>query len=280
MQLSGPHTGNNMSTDSRTNPAPLEGKYVGVACSPMKFGPLMEALREMGAQVDPLDVIAIRELEDNSALDAALVNLDSYTWTIFTSSYAAVFFSRRVFARGLEKELLKLRNVCAVGPGTADTLRKHGIEVTLIPEEFVAEGVLRALADRHGGLTGLAGAGILLPRAKEARDVLPRELRTAGARVDVVPCYETVEGRIHTEVLKRMRTHDPDLLIFTSSSTVRNFLSILGPEEGKRLICGAVVAALGPVTAGTVESSCKKAEIQPRENTIPSLLEAVREFYR
>ncbi len=257
----------------------LEGKYAAVACSPGKSLRLLNGLREMGARVDALPVISIQELEDPSALDAALGQLDSYSWIIFTSSYAVAFFVKRLRRLGIKEAALRQRSVCAVGPGTQETLREHGIEVSLVPEEFVAEGVLEALAGRHGGLKNLAGAHILIPRAMEGRDLLPRELAGAGACVDVVPCYRTVPGRVEAAILSSMRAHAPDLLVFTSSSTVRNFVSILGEPDGTRLLQESTVAALGSITAATVEEFGRKPEILPVQNTIPSLLEAIREFY-
>jgi uroporphyrinogen III methyltransferase/synthase len=268
-----------MSTDPGPAQVPLKGKYAAVACSPDKSAGLLNGLRAMGAIVEPLAVIAIRELEDQSALDAALLNRECYSWILFTSSYAAQIFARRMRATGLTGELARLKNVCAVGPGTAATLREAGIGVSLIPDEFVAEGVLRALAARHGGPQGLAGLRILFPRAREARDVLPRELGAAGARVDVIACYETVQGVIDPMVRNSLLLRGPDLLVFTSSSAVRNFVSLLGAENATILLNRASVAALGPITAASLESCGRKPEILPRENTIPALLEAIREHF-
>ena len=252
-----------MSIDSGESSSPLQGKSAAVACSPEKSEKLLNGLRKLGAGVVPLTAIAIREIEEKSALDAALSQLNSYSWIIFTSSCAALFFARRMRACGRAEELSRLRNICAVGPATAATLKECGVEVSLTPREFVAEGVLRALADRHGGLQGLAGTRILFPRAKEARDLLPRELAAAGVEVEIVPCYETVPGKVDPEVLRIIRTHTPDLLVFTSPSTVRNFVNILGDQEGTRLLREAVVSALGPITARTVESFNKRPEILP-----------------
>lgn len=268
-----------MPIDPEKNSALLKGKSAAVACSPEKSEKLLRGLQEMGAAVVPLAVIAIRETEDKGALDSVLSRLGTYSWIIFTSSYAAQFFTLRAKERGRMEELSELRNICAVGPATAATLRKLGIQVSLLPEEFVAEGVLRALADRHGGLHKLAHTHILLPRAKEARDVLPRELVAAGAEVEIVTCYETIAGEISPQILCTLRARLPDLLVFTSSSSVRNFMNILGKEEGTRFLDGAVVAALGPVTAGTVESFGKSPEVVPRESTIPALLHAIRDFF-
>jgi uroporphyrinogen III methyltransferase/synthase len=268
-----------MAIDTGPASIPLQGRSVAVACSPEKSARLLEGLREMGARVERLPVIAIHELEDQGALDAALLNRDCYSWIIFTSSYGALVFARRMQAMGLAGELARLKNICAVGPGTAATLRESGMNVSLIPDEFVAEGVLHSLASRHGGLQGLAGLRILLPRAREARDVLPRELTAAGARVDVIPCYETVRGKIDPATRSNLLAHPPDLLVFTSSSTVRNFVGILGRESAGSLLTRAVVASLGPITADSLKSYGKEAEVLPHENSIPALLEAIRAYF-
>ncbi len=268
-----------MSIDFDRRQEPLKGKFAAVACSPEKSGRLLGGLSDMGADVAPLAVLAIREVDDRSALDAALQRLASYSWIIFTSSYAVLFFTRRMRELGVALHPALPAKTCAVGPATAAALKDAGLEVALVPGRFVAEGVVDALAARHGGLGRLAGTRVLLPRAKEARDVIPRELEAVGVKVDVVPCYETVPGRVDPEVIDRMRNSPPDLLVFTSPSAVRNFVSILGTGEGTRLLAGAVVAALGPITAGAVESFGKAPDILPAESTVPALLEAVRQYF-
>ncbi len=257
----------------------MAGKHIALACSPETSRKLYSGLRAMGAQVRQLPVIAIRESDNKEALDAALTKLNEYDWIIFTSSYAALFFLRRLNELGLRTETLRGKNVCAVGPGTAAALAKAGIDVSLMPATFVAEGVLNALLDRQGGPNGLAGLRILFPRAREAREILPRALCEAGALVELIVCYETVEGAISPEDVAALLGRPPDLIVFTSSSTVRNFLSILGDHDGKRLMRESTVAVLGPITAGTVESFGKVPEILPRENTVPALLDAIREYF-
>lgn len=264
-----------MTAPSLPNP-PLANKRVLVACSARKSDALAAGLTSRGAEVLLAEVIRIREIADRSAMNSALAQLESYDWLVFTSSYAVLFFSKYLNERGAVRSLPR---VCAVGPATAATARERGFEVELVPEDFVAEGIVRALAQRQGGMHRLARLRILLPRAREARDVLPRELASAGAVVDVVPCYENVPGEIDDGVLRLIRERRIDLLVFTSSSTVKNFLTLVGEELGRSILGGTAVAALGPVTARTVESFGKKCDIVPTENTIPSLLEAIHHYY-
>ena len=268
-----------MSAISAEMSALLQGKSAAVACSPEKSAKILLGLKEMGASVTRLPVIEIRETEDKDALDAALSRLDLYAWILFTSSYAVRFFARRAAECGRLAELSRHRNICAVGPATAAALRERGIETSLLPQDFVAEGVLHAFADRPGGLRDLAGARILFPRAREARDVLPRELERAGAQVEIVTCYEAIQGEIDPDTLQAMRANAPDLIVFTSSSTVHNFMGILGTSEGTGFLAKAVVAALGPITASAVQSYGRATDIVPRENTVLALLEALRDFF-
>jgi uroporphyrinogen III methyltransferase/synthase len=258
---------------------PLLNKTIFVACSAKKAKELVAGLRSMGGKVLALHVIAVQEIDDKRLLDESLTLLQEYMWIVFTSSYGVTFFVQRLNDCRISRDLGKHTKICAVGPATARTLKESGFEVALIPEEFSAEGVLQALEKYHGSLRYLKGHRILLPRAREARDVLPRALIAAGARVDVVPCYQTVAAALDEELIRRIRTEVPDLLVFTSSSTVKNLMRILGNEDGIRMLQNVTVAVLGPITAGTAKSFGKRVEIIPRENTVASLLEAIRNYY-
>jgi uroporphyrinogen III methyltransferase/synthase len=158
-------------------------------------------------------------------------------------------------------------------------MKEHGFDATLIPEEYVAEGVIQALDRRCGGIQELAGHRILLPRALEARDVLPNALIDAGALVDVVPCYQTQKNELEESMIKQLHAMTPDLIVFTSSSAVKNLLAILGQEYGKKLFSSSTVAVIGPIVAKTVESFGKTVEIVPNENTVISLLDKIREYF-
>jgi len=261
-------------------PYPLRNKSAVVACSPAKTQTFVTALEALGANVRAIEMIRTCEISDKRALDAAIQSLDGYDWIIFTSSYGVQFFSRRMVVLGRHLTAQRHGRICAVGPATARTLQENGWTVDLIPRDFVAEGILQALAELHGGLAGLAGKRILLPRAKEARDVLPNALSAAAATVDVVPCYETVPGEIDKTTLEDIRSGVPDLLLFTSSSTITSFVNTLGEEIGRKILQQATVAVLGPITAGTAAKFGKKVEILPDENTAASLIEAIRRHYQ
>jgi uroporphyrinogen III methyltransferase/synthase len=259
---------------------PLRNKSALLVCSPLKAPGLIEGLKSLGAVVLPLQAIDIRPLENTDQLDSALRSLEQYDLVIFTSSYAVRHFVRRMAELGVPIERAGKLRTCAIGPATAAAAEECGITVSILPQEFVAEGVLEELARRAGGLQGLRGQKILLPRAKDAREILPRKLRDAGAQVDVAPCYETVQAAPDGSIVEEIKSRPPDLLIFTSSSNVTNFAVIAGADDARRILQSATVAVLGPITARTVESYGKRPEILPEQSTIPSLLAAIRLYFR
>jgi uroporphyrinogen-III synthase len=258
----------------------LARKRALLACSEMKSGSLVAGLESLGADVLVFPVILIKAIDDKRALDAALDAMHQYAWIIFTSVYGVRFFLNRMEERGIAKERVADRQICAVGPGTAAALETKGIRVSLIPREYMAGGIVAALEERHGGMDRLAGVRILLPRARDARDTLPNALDAAGVRVDLVACYENLLPEIEPDRVRSVVTNPPDLLVFTSSSTVRNFVTLLGRDTAGSVLAAATVAALGPITAHTLASYGKPAEIVPQKSTIPSLLDAIRIHYQ
>ncbi len=259
---------------------PLQSKRVLIASSASKLGKLTAGLQAMGAVPISFPTIEIRPIADQEPLDAALASLEIYTWIVFTSTHGVFYFLLRMKQKGYPMDRLQGPKVCAVGPSTASALRDAGVPVSLVPKEYVAEGVLRALVEFHGGLHNLAGKRILLPRAMKARDLLPRELERAGAQIDIVPCYENVLPAVDAHALRSVLERPPDILAFTSSSAVNNFVNLLGEEQGRRLLQKATVAVLGTITAEAVASHGKTVDVLPKENTTASLLDAIAEFYR
>ena len=259
---------------------PLGNRSIWVACSAKKMSLLSDGLRKLGAAVTPLPVIEIRDIENKGPLDNALTSIGTYAWIIFTSAHGVTYFSKRLHELRISRNLLKESKICAIGPATESTLIELGFEVSLVPARFVAEGVVEALEDYCGGLKGLAGSRILLPRAKTARDVLPDALKEAGAHVNIVSCYETVKAELNEETIGRLTAEVPDLIVFTSSSTVKNMIEILGHNMGKNILRKATVAAIGPITADTVASYGKHVEIVPKESTIASLIQSIKKYYK
>ncbi len=264
--------------DSSFDPhKPLLGLTAAIACSKTKLEELSGGLEQLGARVLPVPVIELQALEDTSLLDKAIKSLNTYDWIVFTSAHGVRFFLQHLGLR--HSRFTPLPKICAIGPGTARALNEAGYAVSLIPEAFIAEGVVDSLKKYAGGCHPLSGQHFLIPRAREGRDVIPAALNAAGAQVDVVPCYRNVKPQTDEDLIVRLKGMPPDLFVFTSSSTVRNMIDILGPEDGNSILLKTVVAVLGPVTGGTLESFGKRAEIVPGESTIASLLKEICAYF-
>jgi len=255
----------------------LQNLHILVACSAKKASKLAAQLEIMGADVLAFPVIEVQELEDKRLLDRAISFLHKYDWIIFTSAHGVDFFMKRLGESGHANQ--SMPSICAVGPATAASVKQYGLKTALLPSQYVAEGVFQALVDYHGGIRHMAGLKILLPRAAKARELLPEALAEAGVLIDTVPCYQTVRAKTDPEAMQKLHEKRPDLLVFTSSSTINNLVDILGADAGHKLLMESTVAVIGPITAETAEAHGKSADIIPRENTISSLLEAIRDYY-
>ena len=170
--------------------------------------------------------------------------------------------------------------IAAIGPATRKAIEQHGLRVAVTPKEYVAEAVVTSLQRKA------KGQRVLLVRAKIARDVIPRELRKAGAEVDVVEAYETVAPKSSAEVLRKLladRIRRPHAITFTSSSTVRNFVGLLGLAGARRALKkharhqGMRSASIGPVTSATLREFGLPVDIEATEYTIPGLVAAIVE---
>jgi uroporphyrinogen III methyltransferase/synthase len=164
----------------------------------------------------------------------------------------------------------------AIGPRTAEELALHGLTPDIVPSEYQAEGLLAAL-----GTHDLRGKKVLIPRAEVARETLPEQLRENGATVDVIPVYRTIAPEADLNRLKaRIESGAIDAVTFTSSSTVRNFVDMVGGvEQARRLATKTTVACIGPVTAHTAEESGLPVTIMPAENTVPALTQAIVRYF-
>jgi uroporphyrinogen III methyltransferase/synthase len=159
----------------------------------------------------------------------------------------------------------------AVGPATAERLVDRGLHPDLIPEDHRAEGVVDAIVDEGIG----PGTTVLLPRALDAREVLPERLAEAGAKVDVVPVYRNVIGAGDAAVLERLEAGTVDAVTFTSSSTARNFVRLLEEAQALDALKDVLVASIGPVTSETAKELGLHVGVEPGEYTVPSLVRAL-----
>jgi uroporphyrinogen III methyltransferase/synthase len=254
---------------------PLFGRRVVVTRSRDQASVFAEMLIDRGAttiEFPTIDVVPPKSWEE---LDRAIAGIETYHWIIFTSANAIRFFMERLRSLNRDLRLLKGVNICVVGPKTAEALEAYGLRPDLIPAEFKAEGVLAAL-----GGSRVKGRKFLIPRARVAREIIPDRLREQGADVTVATAYENVKPAADLQrVQKLFEEKKIAAVTFTSSSTVHNFVEILGQKEYKALVDGVAVACIGPVTAKTAGEYGMKTDIMPKEYTIPALVDAMVEYF-
>jgi uroporphyrinogen-III synthase len=309
-----------------SNHQPLKGTRILVGRARHQAGALSAELRKRGAQVLEIPFIEIRKPKSFKPLDTALKGLGAYDWLILTSANGVEAMWDRLKKLGLTRQIRSRKReareghgfsfepalskrsapkgalkggkgsaalpagaglrIAAIGPATKNAIEQRSLKVDVVPEEYVAESVVRGLRRK------VKGKRVLLVRAKVARDVIPRELRKAGARVDIVEAYETVIPESSRRRLAaalsnpRMRPH---VVTFTSSSTVRNFVELLRrrtrsgvravPTIMRRSVLAALaeirMASIGPVTSATLREFGLPVDIAAKEFTIPGLVQAI-----
>jgi uroporphyrinogen-III synthase len=258
---------------SKKSTKPLTGTRVIIGRAKAQAGSLAKLLRERGATVTAIPFIEIRKPKSFRPLDAALREILEYDWLILTSVNGVEALFERMKKLGLEVGWIAHLRIAAIGPATKEAIEKHGLDVHVVPKEYVAESVVRALKKK------VEGRRVLLVRAKVARDVIPDELREAGAAVDVVEAYETVVPKSsRAQLLAAFKDHRkrPNVITFTSSSTAKNFIELIGEKAAySGILDGVKLASIGPVTTATLKELGLKADIKAKEYTIPGLVEAI-----
>ena len=227
-----------------TDTRPLAGRTIVVTRAAAQAQRFVDLLEAAGARVIHAPAIVIEPPASWEPLDAALAALDGFTWVVFTSVNGVAMVDRRLGARGLAWPAVARKRVAAIGPATADALAEHGVRVEVVPDEYRAETLVERLRPRLG-----SGDRLLLPRAKETRDVLVVELRRLGVEVVEVPVYQTrrVEDGA-TRLREALASGAVDAVTFTSSSTARNFAEQFTEEERRAWRGRVVVASIGPIT--------------------------------
>ena len=248
---------------------PLFGKRILVTRARSQASKLTAKLENFGAEVLETPAIALADPADNyAALDKAIDHVADYHWLIFTSANGVGRFFARLFKAGKDARALGYAKIAAIGSATAEKLKQYGLVADVIPQEYRAEGVVEAL---KGKLP--PHAKILIPRAEEAREVLPDTLREMGAEVEVAPAYRTVCGQVDGEALAaELKEGRIDMVTFTSSSTVKNLVNIIGSAD---VLQGVKTACIGPVTADTAKSLGIEPDIIAKEYTIDGLVETI-----
>jgi uroporphyrinogen III methyltransferase/synthase len=250
---------------------PLSGKRIVVTRTRKQAGELSAHLRALGAHVFELPTIRIEPPGDLRAFAELVQDAHSYDWIVFTSANGVEAFFEIFFKLYDDGREIGGARIAAIGPATAQRVKDFHLHVDLQPDEFVAEAVVREF-QKQGGVENLR---ILLVRAEKARDVLAKQFSNLGAIVDEGLAYRTVpETRDTTGARRHLLEEGADLITFTSSSTVENFLA-LGLPWPK----GMQVASIGPITSKTARDHGLKIEIEARRHDIGGLVEAIREFF-
>jgi uroporphyrinogen-III synthase len=264
--------------------SPLRGVRVLVGRARHQAGALSAELRKQGALVIEIPFIEIRKPRSFKPLNSSLRNLHTYDWLILTSVNGVEAMWERMSRLGLSLDGNRERHhsqrdrvrVAAIGPATKNAIEQRGTRVDVVPREYVAESVVRSLKSK------VKGKRVLLVRAKIARDVIPQELRRAGAQVDVVEAYETVVPRTSRTRLQQVMNNPrrrPHIVTFTSSSTVKNFVELLGARQSSKSraaqLHGIQAASIGPVTSATLRDFGLPVQIAAKEFTIPGLVSAI-----
>ena len=256
---------------------PLWGKRILVTRSRHQASAFVKLLTEYGATCLEAPTIEILPPDDSyAALDEALKNLDRYHWVVFTSPNGVAAFFNRLFSDGLDVRALGECKLAVIGAATAQALREHGLVADVVPADFRAEGLVSSLSPLV-----LPGQLLLLPRAQEAREVLPQEMVNRGVTVHVVPSYKTVPpAKLPPATESALKSGNIDVLTFASSSTVTNFARLIGRDFFQKLAAKTIIAAIGPVTAKTLKNYGLRAQIQPETYTIPALTQAIVDYFQ
>jgi len=256
---------------------PLAGRTLVVTRARAQAAELEVPLRSLGATVVRFPTIRIADPVDSAPLRAALLRLDVYEWVVFTSVNGVRKVMAVADAIGVARDAFRDTRLAAIGPATARALAACELSPSLVPESYRAEALVEALCrvmDREGKSSeesAMRGLRILLLRASEARDALPDGLRAAGARVDVVSAYRTLpESADATDLRARLEGNEIDWLTFTASSTVRNYVTLMGSYVGR-----ARVAVIGPITAETARELGLRVDLEASEYTIGGLVDAL-----
>jgi uroporphyrinogen-III synthase len=250
---------------------PLAGRRIVVTRPHKQAEELSSMLQQFGAEVVEAPVIEIRPPDSFQALDTALNNILQYDWLILTSVNGVEALFSRLEPLGLSIDSLQHLKIAAIGPVTEQHIQDHGLVVDVVPPRYVAEEVVRALRKL------VRNEKVLLVRAKVARDVIPEELAHAGAEIEVIDAYQTVlpEGARERmqSVFREGKT--PDAITFTSSSTVKNFLSAITGTEVPAKLAKVKFASIGPVTSDTLREYGLPVHAEADEYTMEGLAQAL-----
>jgi uroporphyrinogen III methyltransferase / synthase len=255
---------------------PLFGRSIVVTRAREQASDLIRQLTELGAEAIQCPTIQVKPPRDWTPVNVAIEAIDQYHWLVFTSVNGVDYFFDHLFEKGRDARALGHIKTAAIGPATAKRLETRGLKSDIVPDNYRAEAVVKAFSE-----TNVRGTRILLPRAKEARSVLPVELTGMGATVDEVTVYETWQAENSgDDLVKRLEEGTIDMVTFTSSSTVKNFWQLLPPDAAQRLMEGVAVASIGPITSRTARELALTVTLEAESYTIPGLVQAILNYWR
>jgi len=250
---------------------PLFGRRIVVTRAREAAADFARALRSLGAEAIEFPTIETARLSSYAALDAAIDGIERFNWMIFTSATGVDAFIGRL--RELRRDIRSIggASLCAIGPATGARLEQYALRVDAMPREYRAESIVAAIGPER-----IRGARILIPRARVAREILPRMLEDAGAaEVVVAPAYRTKKpAGLAVERMRAMvAAGQVDMVAFTSSSTAANFRDLIGRIDGLK------AAAIGPITADTARRCGFDVVVSPKEYTVAALIEEIRRYF-
>jgi uroporphyrinogen III methyltransferase/synthase len=278
---------------------PLFGQRILVT---REYSEGFELLEELGAEIIEFPTIEVVPPDRWEELDNSIDKIGSYNWLIFTSANGIKFFFKRFFEKNRDIRDLKGIRICAIGSKTASEIRKYGLKVDLVPEEFNAEGLIEAFmkeiekmrspeAKKKPNLSisqlpkfstskPLNGLRVLMPRAEVAREIFPEKIRELGGEIDVVTAYRAIKPEIHGKRLRRfLKEGKISIATFTSAATFNNFLSIMD-NDAQELLKDVAIAVIGPVAAKAVEKAGLKVNIMPKQATIEAMVQEIIEWVK
>jgi uroporphyrinogen III methyltransferase/synthase len=249
-------------------------------------------LEELGAEVIRFSTVEIVPPKTYAELDRAINSIHTYDWLIFTSSNGVKYFFNRIFERDIDIRELKGIKICAIGKKTAGEVKNLGLKVDMVPNKFMAEGLVEAFIEegRRQRAEGkgqkaegenedfalLKGMKFLLPRAEVARELFPEKVRELGGTIDVPVAYRAVMPEKHGKRLRRFLDEGRiTIATFTSAATFNNFIAVMG-EDASKLLDSVEIAVIGPVTAQAIEQAGLKVAIMPEEATVEAMVKAIR----
>lgn len=248
---------------------PLFGKRIVVTRTRQQAGGLSKKLAQLGADVIEVPTIRIEPPKDLKAFGQLVMDSHTYDWLVFTSPNGVDRFFEMFYKLYNDARSIGGVKIAAIGPGTADKIKSYHLSVDLLPEEFVAEGLVKAFKEIN-----VENQTILWVKAEETREIISNELTGLGAIVDEAIAYRTVPEDADNEAIQRFKNEGADVITFTSSSTVEHFLDLKVP-----LPPGIKIASIGPITSDTIEKHDLKVDIEASEHTIPGLVAAIEKYF-